>query len=194
MKTGKFIVALAFVALFATFSTENSNTYAKKKEAAPIDTIKVQVDPLIIDLTAFAGRELTGERTFVSLVNGEFSGRIPTVAGMVAIGVTTSSNAIVFDRVKVTPSAPHYGKKGKNYSFSMTARGATFFNRDTNSSWRIYITVEKDGFANVSIESDEIGRMNRGNRTWRFDGQVNQGRTEAAQLLLDSANKKAAEQ
>jgi len=149
------------------------------------DSLTARVDPLIIELQKFEGRELVGDRSYLSIVGGVLNAKIPTVIGMVASGVTNSANALIFDKCDAHISQPRWDKKGTRYSFDVTARGASFFGRSSNVSWRFFITVYNNGFVSLSIESDDLLRMTKAHN-WRFDGVLNKERMDAATIYMNN--------
>lgn len=189
MKKLTILVLAAFAVILAGCgaSSQTASATAADGQSATVVNIKTQTDPLIVTLTDFDGRSITGDRCFIALVGGTISGKIPSLAGMVGTrGVAYSGNALIFEKAEARISEPHIAKNGKSYSFEVIAREATFFNRWTTCAWRISYTVYTDGAVRVMVESDEIGRLASHMPTWRFDGEIDTGRTEAAELILKS--------
>lgn len=183
------IILATFSMVIAGCGASSQTTVASASDGqnTPVANIKTQTDPLIVTLTDFDGRSISGDRCFIGLVGGTISAKIPSLAGMVAThGMTYGGNALIFDKAEARISEPHVAKNGKSYSFDVIARDATFFNRSTTCAWRISYTVYTDGAVRVMVESDEIGRISSHMPTWRFDGEIDTGRTEAAELVMKS--------
>lgn len=170
---------MLFLAVIAVLSSCGSSA----NTVAVTDPIVPQIDPIVIELDNFQGHSFIGERSYISYFDKQVKGQVPTVASMVKTGVMTSALALVFKNSEASVSEPRVNKKGTSYSFTIHAREAEFFNRELRTSWRISVTVNADGSANVIIESDSINTVS-GSRTWRFFGHVNRERTEALKAMV----------
>lgn len=187
MKTKRIIAIVAAAACLCILGTEESFAQKKdknKEQTAPENAIVPQVNPLVIEIESFEGRALTGDRSYITILGDKVQGRITSTTGMSRSPRFSGRDALVFNKCDARIGEPRVNKKGTNYSFDVRVEDALFFNANSNTDWRLYITVYNDGRVTVDISSDSIA-LAYSQRDWMFYGHIDGEKTLKLQQVVE---------
>jgi len=174
---------LSVVGLLVFFS---SSAIAQKKNEVPENAIPAQTDPLVIELEHFETHQLTGERSYITIINNTVRGQVTNQNALSSkLNKFNSRYALKFDNCEATISEPRYNKKGTKYTFEVKVKDAEFYNATVSTDWRLTITIDSNNGASVMIESSSIAQT-YGSPSWMFTGRVNKDNTDALKQIKDT--------